>query len=81
VASFHTDMSKPSATVTCTVCKTSVASRLLRFSQGADRAEFCSFECMIEFALARIRERREQHNAQLAELRQKLRARKGSSPT
>ena len=42
---------------------------------------FCSFECMIEFALARIRERREHHNAQIAELRQKLRTQKDPSAT
>ena len=40
-------------------------------------AILCSFECLINYAVARIRERREHHNEQLAALREALRERKG----
>jgi hypothetical protein len=53
-ASFRNNISEASATLTCTIRSASAASQALRFSQGADRAAFCSFEYMIEFALARI---------------------------
>jgi hypothetical protein len=42
------------------------------------RTPLCSFECLINFAVARIRERREHHNQQLITLRKALRESQGT---
>ena len=62
-------MPKPKRSSICTVCKASAGPREPRFSQAGDRAVFCSFECMIDFALGRIRARRVHHNEQMDEMR------------
>ena len=66
-------MTKAIRSENCTVCKALAGREPPRFSQAGDRAVFCSFECMIDFALTRIRERRVHHNEQMAEMRTQLR--------
>ena len=56
----------------CTICSAHLGTGHLKVTQAGERAAFCSFECMIEFALTRLRERREHHNQQVAELRAAL---------
>jgi hypothetical protein len=63
-------MGRIAASKKCSVCEQVVGEAHLQFRQVEDRARFCSFECMITFAVYRIRQRREHHNQQLQELRE-----------
>ena len=54
------------------MCGKPVDKDCLQFRQVDDRARFCSFECMIVFAVDRIRLRRQHHNEQIAELREQV---------
>ena len=57
----------------CAGCGRPFDHQSLVLEQAGDRTPLCSFECLINYAVARIRERREHHNEQLAALRKSLR--------
>jgi hypothetical protein len=53
----------------CAACGQPVTHQALVLEQADERTPLCSFECLINYAVTRIRERREHHNEQLAALR------------
>lgn len=57
----------------CAVCGEPVEHDPLMLEHAGERTPLCSFECVINFAVARIRQRREYHNEQLTALRKALR--------
>jgi hypothetical protein len=62
-------MAKPSG---CSVCETKLSLDYLNLRHGDESFRLCSFGCLVDFCVQHIRERRQQHNEQLATLRARL---------
>jgi hypothetical protein len=59
----------------CVECDGICDKRSLQLMEGNDRFNFCSFECLIAYAVGRIRQRIQYHNHRVRVLtRQKLQA-------
>jgi hypothetical protein len=49
----------------CAVCSKSLDEMSLQLQQQGDRTLFCSLECLVSYAVGRIRQRLEQRNSQV----------------